>query len=259
MVMPSTDNEEPQQLVIPVVSVSDENSIMTPGELRQVSLEYELFQSILQSGSTFFGCVNSNECSSGIVGARGALVSLLLVKGVEQGSIPRVLLECRCSSRLAVLKTTDEIVDAKVTMARVERVRDHQEDSFSERREVSCLEWSLWNKCKEVSGLVRKLQSSRMTGRTVDQELAVWAPRAYDREIEEHEWEATPAVTRRVFWDRAECFSFGILRCMEGNEDVARKAREITRTSERLRMALAFVQEKKAVTCAQLSLKKALD
>ncbi|CAN8076191.1 unnamed protein product [Agarophyton chilense] len=252
-------SEEPQHLVVPVVFVPDENSIMTPGELRQVSLDYELFQSILKSGSTFFGCIKADECSSGITGACGALITLLMVKGVEQENGPRVVLDCRCSSRLAVLKTTEQSVNPNLTMARVQRVRDNPEESFAERSEVSHLEWNLWNACREVSGLLRKLQNDKLARRVVEQELAVWAPKVYDKEIEEHEWEATPHATRQVFWERAECFSFGILRCMEGDENVSRKARHLTRTSDRLRMALEFLQEKKAVTYAQLSLKNALD
>ncbi|PXF43137.1 hypothetical protein BWQ96_07081 [Gracilariopsis chorda] len=251
-------SQEPQQLVLPVISVPGENSLMAPGEVRQLSLDYELFQSMLQGGSTFFGCVSAKDCKNGVLGISGALLTVLAVKSIEQGELPRVLIECRCSGRLSVLSAATESSTENLDFVRVQKVKDESEDSISERREVAQLEWALWKSCKEVVGLVRKLQNGVVKARAVELELSVWAPREYDRDIEEHEWESTPQVTRQVYWERAECFSFGVLRWMEGDEELMRKARRMTNTADRLRMALLFVDEKKAKTYAQLSLKNAL-
>lgn len=251
-------SQEPQQLVIPVISVPEENYLMAPGEVSELFLEYELFQSMLQGGSTFFGCVNAKDCENGVIGIGGALLTVLAVKSMEQGEPPRVLIECRCSGRFSVLRPASESSTNNLDFVRVEKVRDRCADSISERREVAQLEWALWQSCKEVVGLVRKLQNGIVKARAVELELSVWAPREYDRDIEEHEWESTPQVTRQVYWERAECFSFGVLRWMDANEELMRTARRMTNTADRLRMALLFVDEKRAKTSAQLSLKNAL-
>lgn len=264
---------------IPIVSVPDEQYMLTPGEVREVALDYTLFHTILQSGSTRFACIPTGDWSaSPNVQSRGALLSILQVKNIVQGEdmlgnqdmsmLPRVMVECRCSGRVDVLRLSDYDfvpgVDApptswKLVTGECTTVTDWSVWEFEDRRHLAMVEWDVWTTCKEIANMVRKHNVKTDVLPFVEQELAVWAPKTYDRDISEQEWEKTPVVTRDVWSQRAESFSFGILRCVSCGDDIMRRARSMTNTTARLELAMECVEKKKAMTQAKISLKNAFD
>lgn len=273
---------EDDTLQMQLVSVPGEKHMLTPGEVRQVALDYFLFHSILQTGSTLFGCVNVNDWStSSDVRTRGTMLSILSVKNVLQDTItevsqgdvspppPKIMVECRCSGRFDVLRLLDSLSGDtgsagvpeawKLVNGECVPVRDWACWEIAERRKLAAIEWTVWQSCKEVASMMRKLRAPQGSLPLVEQELSVWAPKAYDKDISEDEWDKTPLVTRGVWCQRAECFSFGVLRCMESDEDTMREARQMTNTIARLDVALRSVEKKRAITRAQLSLKNALN
>lgn len=270
---------ENQNLDIQIVSVPGEGYMLTPGEVRQIALDYFLFHSILQTGSTLFGCVNVEEWSTSTdVMVRGSLLSIMSVKNVVPDSpstddddvrgppSPKIMVECKCSGRFDVHRLIDEAADKnavpepwKLLRAECAPVRDWSCWDAFDRQNLATKEWDVWQTCRDVASLVRKLRPPTGSQPMVEQELAVWAPAAYDREITADEWAKTPSVTREVWCQRAEAFSFGILRCMESDEQTMRQARQLTNTSHRLDLAVECMEKKRAMTTAQLSLKNALN
>lgn len=266
----------PENLHIQVVTVPDEGHMLTPGEVRQVALDYFLFHSILQTGSTLFGCINvadwrpSADCM-----VRGSLLSILSVKNVvpddepdtgdeaASPAPPKIMVECKCSGRFDVHRVTEDSILTpssaseawKLMRAECIPVRDWSCWDIEDRRNVAAQEWKAWESCREVASLMRKLHPPTRNKPLVEQELAVWAPKKYDKEITEDEWAQTPSMTRDVWCQRAESFSFGILRCMESEEEVMRKARELTNTANRLNLAVESIERRRALVQAQLSLK----
>lgn len=254
--------------------------MLTPGEVRQVTLHYSLFHTILQTGSTLFGCISVNDWSTTALSSRGCLLSILSVKDVVQEEAtsaapdadnvasPRVMVECKCSGRFDVLRliSTDfaQSVDIppplwKLVQAECNVVRDWSCWEFKDRINLAKVEWDVWHSCQEVASLVKKLGVASGAVLVAQRELAIWAPKSYDRNISEHEWKETPTVTRAVWCQRAEAFSFGILRYVASDERDMRAARRLTDTVERLELAMRCVEKKKAMTLAQLSLKNALN
>lgn len=272
--------EEGDTVQMQVVSVPGEKHMLCPGEVRQVELDYFLFHSILNTGSTLFGCVNYKEWAKSVdVRTRGTILSILSVKNVVQDAItdmgpedaaappPRIAVECRCSGRFDVLRLMEKIPEDEsgealpwnVVQAECVPVVDWEVWDIADRRKLAAIEWNVWQSCREVASLLRKLRQPEENAPFVVQELSVWAPAEYDREISEDEWAKTPLVTRGVWCQRAESFSFGILRCMESDADAMREARNTTNTIERLDMAIQSIERKRAKTRAQLSLKNALN
>eukprot|EP00177_Eucheuma_denticulatum_P001762 GFKZ01003166.1.p1 GENE.GFKZ01003166.1~~GFKZ01003166.1.p1 ORF type:complete len:371 (+),score=32.31 GFKZ01003166.1:22-1134(+) len=270
-------------LLIQIVTVPDEKYMLTPGEVRQVALDYALFASILQTGTTAFGCIPVGEWATAPdLVTRGSLLSILRVNNIVKDShaddsdaasiMPKVMVECKCSGRFDVLRLTDYDfvagVDSppqlwKLVHGECRSVQDWSCWEFKDRLKLATLEWNVWQSCREVASLTRKLGDITDPADAmpiVEQELAVWAPKNYDREVSESEWKDTPVVTRAVWCQRAESFSFGILRCVTGgDEHVMRTARSLTDTSARLELAMECVEKKKAMTQARISLKNALN
>lgn len=255
-----------------LVAVPDESHMLTPGEVRQVSLDYMLFHMILQQGSTVFGLLNVDEWNGeNEVKARGVLLSILSVKNVTQAgkgeelkSVPRIMVECRCSGRFDVMEVAEGAVDKVPTLwslleARCVLVKDWMCYEHRDRLEIAQLEEKVWRLCLEVAALMRKLGVRTKNGVLVEQELAVWAPKDYDTEISEEEWKRTPTVTRAVYCERAESFSFGVLRCMKSDDSALMRARAITNTALRLELAVESIEKRRARTTAELSLKNALN
>jgi len=264
------------KLHIQLVNVPDEMHMLTPGEVRQVALDYSLFHGILQSGSTLFGCVNVNDWSfSTTEPPRGSLLSILQVKNLVQGEnsggpesvgkqpVPKVMVECRCSGRFDVHAITDgeqalpevwKLMQGECTV-----VHDWSCWEIADRKALAELEWTVWELICEVASLMRKLRIPERRSIMVEQELSVWAPAKYDRDILEEEWAQTPIETRAVWCQRAESFSFGVLRCLESDADTMFRARGITNTLTRLELAMDCLVKKKAKTSAQLSIKNALN
>lgn len=257
--------------------------MLTPGEVRQVALDYTLFASILQTGTTLFGCIPVGEWATAPdLTTRGSLLSILRVNNVVRDShfddsdaasiMPKVTVECKCSGRFDVIRLTDYDfvpgVDSppplwKLVHGECVSVQDWSCWEFKDRLKLATLEWNVWQSCREVASLTRKLGDTADPDDAmpiVEQELAVWAPKNYDRQISEIEWKSTPTVTRAIWCQRAESFSFGILRCVTGgDEHVMRTARSLTDTSARLELAKECVEKKKAMTRARISLKNALN
>lgn len=273
---------EDDTLQMQLVSVPDEKHMLTPGEVRQVALDYFLFHSILQTGSTLFGCVKVNDWStSPDVRTRGTMLSILSIKNVLQDTItevsqgdvgpppPKIMVECRCSGRFDVLQLMDGscgnagsagVPEAwKLVHGECVPVRDWACWNIADRRQLAAIEWNVWQSCKQVASMMRKLRAPQASLPLVEQELMVWAPKEYDRDIAEDEWAQTPLVTRGVWCQRAESFSFGILRCMESDENTMGEARRLTNTIARLEMAQRAVEKKRAMTRAELSLKNAFN
>lgn len=255
--------------------------MLTPGEIRQVALHYSLFHTILRTGSTLFGCISVKDWSiSSALPSRGCLLSILSVKNVvqEKGTTaapdadsvtsPKVMVECKCSGRFDVIRLvgTDFVQDVetppplwKPVQAECSAVRDWSCWEFKDRLKLAIVEWDVWQSCQEVASLVKKLGVASGAVLVAQRELAIWAPKNYDRDISEHEWKETPVVTRAVWCQRAEAFSFGILRYVASDEKIMRTARGLTDTVKRLELAMECVEKKKAMTLAQLSLKDALN
>lgn len=261
--------EEIGSLYLPVVTVPNENHMLTPGEVRQVELDYPLFQQILTEGTKDFGCVNINESKeSKEFGATGVILSILAVRQVladeTKGAGPKVLVECRCSGRCrvmipdvseqSILQSNSRIFKTECTI-----IHDWLCEEFNDRRQLAEVEWRTWIACTQTAVLMRKLETPGVRTIAVEQELAVWAPKPYDREIATHEWEQTPNVTRNVWCQRAEAFSFGVLRCLQCDDDIMIRARCLTSTVTRLELALEAADKQKAMATARLSLKNALN
>lgn len=266
---------------IPVLTVPTEQHMLTPGELRQVTLHYSLFHTILQTGSTLFGCVSINDWSfSPALSARGCLLSILTIKGVIQErnvaaesdtddvTSPKVTVECKCSGRFDVsrLISTDFAPSVgarpplwKLVQAEGNVVRDRSCREFEDRLKLAKAEWDVWQSCTQVTSLLKELGTASGATLIAQQELAVWAPKNYDRDVSEGEWRDTPMVTRAVWCQRAEALSFGILRYVSSDDRVMRAARGLTDTVTRLELAMECVEKKKAMTRAQISLKNALN
>lgn len=286
-IMPYPSREAPQMSTpdndtfqLPVQSVIDEENMLCPGEIRDVALDYFFFHSILNEGGTLYGVVHADEWSpSGEQSTRGVVLTVLSIENLLQNNRaetsgegadslpPRILVGCRCSGRFDVQRIVDGVLaedsgpDSNVyshVNAICTPVRDCELNSFADRRKVAYLEWDAWNACREVSALIRKLASPKGDALLIEQELSVWSPASYDRDITEDEWAKTPHGIREVWFQRAESFSFGVLRCMESGKEVMRKARLTTNTMERLEMAINVAEERKAYVSVQLSLKDTL-
>lgn len=264
---------EYEKFNLQLVNVPNERYMLTPGEVRQVALDYSLFHAILQSGSTLFGCVNvSDWSSSSTKKPRGALLSILQVKNVveEDGDgadaqterVPKMMVEARCTCRFDVLAVSaggDCGQLWKLMTGECSMVHDWSCWEITDRRALAELEWVVWQEVNQVASLMRKLETPGTRRIMMEQELAVWAPGKYDREILEEEWRQTPVATREVWCQRAESFSFGVLRCLECAEEDMRQARDMTNTLARFEFAFECLTKKKALTSAQLSLKNVLD
>lgn len=247
--------------------------MLTPKEVRNVAMDYELFHAILVTGSTLFGCV---VCEGGVKGGvggvvegnvRGVVMSILCVKdvvkeeiGEDAARVPKVRVECRCSGRFDLVGVAGDVDPGVWRLMRGECVLVHDLMccEYADRVALADVEWRAWVLLKEVAALMTRLGGREAGYLMVEQELAVWAPGEYDRAIEEEEWNLTPAPTREVWSQRAEAFSFGLLRCIEASGDVMRKARDLTNTYARVELAIETLERTKAETLARLSLRDAL-
>lgn len=271
---------ESETFQLPIISVVHEENMLCPGEIRDVALDYFFFHSILNEGGTMYGIVHADEWDpSGERSTRGVVMTVLSIENLLQNRsaetgqddpdnlLPRILVGCRCSGRFDVQRVVDGVLaeDAgpdSIVYSHVNAmctpVRDLEAESIADRQKLAILEWDAWNACREVASLIRKLAPLKGTAPLIEQELSVWAPAVYDRDISEGEWAKTPPPTREVFCRRAESFSFGVLRCMESEREVMREARLTTNTVQRLEMAIDMAEERKAYVKAQLSLKNTL-
>lgn len=247
----------PHLKTLRLVTVPDESHMLTLGEVRDVALDYVLFNEILEGGSADFGVVNVGDWKTI---PRGTLLSILNVSNILPDVQPKIEVECRCSGRFDV--TLQQQVAPPVwtlLSARCNDVKDWMVYEYDDRVQLAAKEWAVWNSCRQVSSLLRQVHKPVSNEIAVEQQLAVWAPKGYDGEILEEEWRQTPIVTRRVYCERAESFSFGVLRCMDADENMMSRARGMTNTLQRLHLAEECVELKRARTQAQLSLKNAFD
>lgn len=240
---------------LPLVSVPNESHMLTPGEVREISLDYSLFSTLLKHDTTTFGLLPPHMTTP----SRGVCLSILRVLSVSHAPPPpRVAVECRCASRFDLKEPV------KGPMPRVwsawsapcARIHDEFGDGIAARAALADLEWKVWTQCRETADMMRRVRDG---GVVVDQELAVWAPREYDRDVDEADWNKTPRATKEVWWRRAECFSFGVLRCMECEAEVMMRARDMQCCIERLQLAISCIHSRRARTSAELSLKNALE
>lgn len=263
-------------------SVGPTIDLLTPGESRQLQLPYTTFHEILSSGSTVFAQVYAAEWAR-VTAARprGALLSIQSVRKVDAGGTgpgaedpfapapPVVTAEVRCTGRadiVGVADGPDDVSPEPWTVMRGVglRVCDERAGGIAERLGIATAEWEAWGLCQEVSRLQGRLGARAAdAGRLervvpIEQELRVWAPREYDREITESEWAQTPAEVREVWQARAESLSFAVLRRCASSEECMRRAMEIVRTGERLSLALEELKKTKAVALAKLSIDSAL-
>lgn len=165
---------------------------------------------------------------------------------------------------VGVADSSDDSAPAAGTVMRGvgQRVRDSRADSIGIRLAIAHAEWDSWVLCQEVSRLQARLGDTSPNAALprlvpMEQELRVWAPREYDRSIEESEWAQTPVEVRNVWQSRAEALSFAILRRAAVNPDCMRRAMELTSTSERLLLGKEQLEARKSMTLAQLSIKGA--
>lgn len=236
-----------------LVTVPNESHMATPGEVRHVSLDYNLFKTILQSGSTTFGILSIEDWSS----RRGCVLSILNISNLLPDASPRVEVECRCSGRFDAANISSAPTAWTLLSAECSPVSDWPVYEAEDRQQIADMEWRVWKSCCDVAKLMRRVRTDERGRIGVEQELTVWAPKEYDRKVTADEWEATPLVTRHVWCERAESFSFGVLRRMEAPEDVMARARGMTMTLERLELCLESVELRRARAHAEISLRDA--
>lgn len=183
---------------------------------------------------------------------------------------PVVTAEVRCTGRADVAGVGGmgggAPAPGSVTRGVGVRVRDARPAGIAERLGIADAEWAAWGLTQEVVALHARL--GRRAGAVeaherervfpIDQELRVWAPREYDREITADEWAQTPHEVRELWQARAESLSFAVLRRCASDDDCMRRAMEIERTTERLALAMEELGKAKAVALAKLSIDSAL-
>lgn len=272
-------------------SVGETIALLTPGESRQLRLPYTTFHEILSSGSTVFAQVYAAEWAR-VTAARprGALLSIQSVRKVDAGgpapgdagvgsedpfapAPPVVTAEVRCTGRADIVGVADGPDDAAPAPWTVMRgvgvrIRDERAGDIADRLGIADAEWEAWGLCQEIARLQERLdrradavparERERERILPIDQELRVWAPREYDREITEDEWAQTPIEVREVWQARAESLSFAVLRRCASDGECMRRAMEIERTTERLALATAELKRSKALALAKLSIDGAL-
>lgn len=263
--------------------------LLTPGETRTLQLSYGIFSDILSTGSTLFAQVYATEwaCLSA-ARPRGALLTIQNVIRVnndvpplsptsEFPAAPVVTAEVRCTGRADIVGVAD-CADAGAISAWTvvrgvgRRVNDISAEKFAKRRSIALAEWATWKLCQELSTLQTRLGTfgggdwgeaidplaSRERALPIEQELRVWAPREYDREITEYEWAQTPLEVKNVWQARAEALSFAVLRRCRVDNECMKDAMRIVETTERLALGLKELERAKALALARLSINGAL-
>jgi hypothetical protein len=136
------------------------------------------------------------------------------------------------------------------------RVLDIQISAIQDRNKIAMAEWDAWTVCEEVLQL-QHLQAEKdcLDGIEVPtvQELRVWAPRSYDRDVSELEWSRTPTDVRMAWQARVEALSFAVLRHSQAGDEIMRQAMVMTCTEERLGLGIERMRLLKALLVARLS------
>lgn len=250
---------------IAIMHVPTEREMLTFGETRSIQMGYNVFLEILGSGCTMFGCLTDDDWLRFSQKPRGALLSIMGVKRMVQNSsqeVPSVVVECRCDGRFDLLDVKrDETRNLPniIMHASARPVHDWVCWEIKDRLRIAELECMAWRLCRELSALLGRLAIQHdPRRRIVETELSVWAPNEYDTDISKDDWEKTPQETRTVWCQRAESFSFCVLRCAQANDSTLRQARNLTSTRERLLLGIEALHVKKAETAARLSLQDAI-
>jgi hypothetical protein len=136
------------------------------------------------------------------------------------------------------------------------RMVDVQVSAIEDRTKIAIAEWEAWTLCEEVLQL-QHLQAERdcLDGieLPIEQELRVWAPRSYDRDVSELEWSRTPMEVRMGWQARVEALSFAVLRHSQAGDEIMRQAMVMTCTGERLELGIERMRLLKALSVARLS------
>jgi hypothetical protein len=138
------------------------------------------------------------------------------------------------------------------------RIQDVAIEEVQDRIDVAVAEWKLYKLCEEVWKLQRLLGENDMSGEVnhpAEAELRVWAPRSYDREINELEWSKTPSEVRATWQARVEALSFAALRQAQVDDEILRQAMIVSNLEERLKLGIERMSLLKALCVARLGFK----
>lgn len=259
--------------VLPLLTVPTDAHLPTPGETCFIDIPLEVLRRLEQSSSRDLALAASSHLDNTITNHShdnapnfSKTATLLTILRLDPTSIPTssptimVHAECRCPSRLHLPTSTYTPIytPTSTSVHTVTAIAFHDEPvrSYSERVALAEHEWQVWLLTLENSRLLRRLASSLHFKRPYDDHVRVWAPKTYDRLIAEHDWNLTPDVTRQVWWNRAESFSFAVVRAVhpESLKDVM----GISCTIERLNVAMRCLENENAAIHAKISLKDAL-
>lgn len=245
---PPTDN-------LHLLSASSLMDLPTPGETRELDLDFSLLTTILKANTKTFGLQPPSTDLITDMSSPGALLNILRINAVNQTSLSAAV-QVHCPARLAVQAMQPIHDGSSVRIAKAVAMHDNAIESHAHRASLADTEWSLWQSARRAASLLRKLSGS--DGAIVAQGLFVYSPREYDRQLSHEDWMRTPQRNRDVWARRAESFSFAVVRAFGGDEESFDKARKTRCTLERLDIGRNAVDDAIRYMTAQLSVEEAL-
>lgn len=230
--------------------------MLTPGATGPVSLHETVLRQLLSTGSQNFAMVLSDALRTPDDNA--ILVTIMSVAPPPEGS-DYLIAQCWAKTRVKLHHPDINSPSEFFTTTIKAEVRDTVVQTHEQRVNLAEAEWQIWLAHLETSRLTRRLKQSDSTLPLPDeQKVQIFAPKHYDRRIKEDEWLKTPDVTREIWCQRAENFSFAVMRCMHANHDELWQAMCSNVTLDRLLLVADCIQREQARIYAQLSLKDAL-
>ncbi|OSX79757.1 hypothetical protein BU14_0071s0010 [Porphyra umbilicalis] len=255
-------------LHLPVVFVPA-GAKLTPGATGSITVVYGELTRLLSSGATSFAQLvpaPSSAIGAAATSSRdermppplaiAAVVTILsLVRvdptGATSGDEAVVTMDVRCTSRARLL-----LYDPASVTASFVSLTDWPAWTLADRAAIAHAEWDVWTAVQGLSRLAGRLD--RGGGGwcplpTAVVAVRVWAPPAYDRELSEPEWAATPVPVRTAWQARVEAFSFGVLRVAGARGEDVDAAMELTDVRERLELAGLAVEQQRRTILARLA------
>lgn len=258
----SISDELHPPLVAPVVAVATATDLPTPGETHTVLLHFTVLRYLMRSQSRNFALSASNVSTT----QSTTIATLHTVQHVPPPStdtpIDVLAVACSCEARAQLTRLPPDdnrSMDAEPKyffVANVAPIHDIPVSTYTGRQQLARAEWGLWENVSEVFALASKL--SPAAGKDFVpwvesdiQRIHVFAPREYDNDVSEKEWDLTPQGNRNMWSRRAEAFSFAVLRAMQpSDEEMSGAFAELSTERRILIVQLRVLQAKNRIVAA---------
>lgn len=274
---------------LPIFPVPHDSSVPLPGDSRPLQLPLSFVRHLATSSHRSFALASHARLNApSPLPVRASLLTVLNV-APARAAADHIAVDCQCPCRLALHNVYPAPSANTHPVADALRVYDRPVVHHHHRARITETEWAVWQLLRQLAQLREKLgvcddvaspppgsgeqdgsispsspsapptsQQPPLGGRLRDDQLALWAPRDYDRELSEAEWRRTPDVLRRMWSRRAESFSFAALRASAPSESELAAAYEDECTLHRLEEVETSARRELSRLAAQASIKDAL-